>query len=174
GSLKNIIESRAWWPSMDYDLCAFVSACPNCQTHQRHRSTQEREEHQVVSDPFIQPFQRWGIDLIGILPETPSGNRWIITAVDYATGWPIAKAVKKATKDVIAEFIYDEIYMHFGAPQEIFTDGERISGLVVFSGIGRRLGRSIREQVHITHERTAKSNRSTESSDQCLGNCFLA
>ena len=54
GSLKNIIESRAWWPSMDYDLRAFVSACPNCQTHQRHRSTQEREEHQVVSDPFIQ------------------------------------------------------------------------------------------------------------------------
>src|SRR5438045_2822679 len=80
-------------------------------------ATQEREEHQVVSDLFIQPFQRWGIDLIGILPETPSGNRWIITAVDYVTGWPIAKAVKKATKDVIAEFIYDEIYMHFGAPQ---------------------------------------------------------
>src|SRR5437773_3352095 len=123
GSLKNIIESRAWWPSMDYDLRAFVSACPNCQTHQRHRSIQEREEHQVVSDPFIQPFQRWGIDLICILPQTPTRNRWNITAVDYATGWPIAKAVKKATKDVIAEFIYDEIYMHFGAPQEIFSDG---------------------------------------------------
>ena len=119
---------------MDYDLRAFVSACPNCQTHQRHRSTQEREQHQVVSDPFIQPFQRWGIDLIGILPETPSGNRWIITAVDYVTGWPIAKAVKKATKDVIAEFIYDEIYMHFGAPQEIFTDG----GKNLWAGVVQR------------------------------------
>src|SRR5437667_1799405 len=119
---------------MDYELRAFLSACPNCQTHQRHRSTQEREEHQVVSDPFIQPFQRWGIDLIGILPETPSGNRWIITAVDYTTGWPIAKAVKKATKDVIAEFIYDEIYMHFGAPQEIFTDG----GKNLWAGVVQR------------------------------------
>jgi len=31
--------------------------------------------------------------------------------------------VKSATKDVITDFIYDEIYMHFGAPQEIFMDG---------------------------------------------------
>ena len=27
------------------------------------------------------------------------------------------------SQDVIAEFIYDEIYMHFGASQEIFTGG---------------------------------------------------
>jgi hypothetical protein len=122
-SLKNVMESRAWWPSMNRDLKEFVAACPNCQTHQRHRSNQEREQHQVVTDPYIQPFQRWGIDLIGRLPVTPSGNKWIITAVDYATGWPIAKAIPKATKEAIAEFIYQEIYMHFGAPQEIFTDG---------------------------------------------------
>ena len=133
-SLKNVIESRAWWPSMDHDLRTFVAACPNCQTHQRQRKGQEKEDHRVVTDPYIQPFQRWGIDLIGILPESPSGNRWIITAVDYATGWPIAKAVKKATKDVIAEFIYDEIYMHFGAPQEIFTDG----GKNLWAGVVQR------------------------------------
>ena len=52
-----------------------------------------------------------------------SGNRYIITAIDYATGWPIAKAIRKATVETIAEFIHDEIYMHYGTPQEIFTDG---------------------------------------------------
>ena len=75
-----------------------------------------------MTDPFIQPFQRWGIDLIGRLPKTNDGNRWIITAIDYATGWPIAKAILKA-EEAIAEFIHDEIYMQYGAPQEIFTDG---------------------------------------------------
>jgi len=133
-SLKNVVESRAWWPSMDKDLREFVAACPNCQTHQRQRASQERERHQIISDPYIQPFQRWGIDLIGILPETPTGNKWIITAVDYATGWPIAKAVKSAKKEVIADFIYDEIYMHFGAPQEIFTDG----GKNLWAGVVQR------------------------------------
>ena len=38
-------------------------------------------------------------------------NRWIIIAIDYATD------------EAIAEVIYDEIYMHLGAPQESFTDG---------------------------------------------------
>ena len=57
------------------------------------------------------------------MPKTINGNRWIIVAVDYATGWPIAKAIPKATKEAIADFIHDEIYLHYGAPQEIFTDG---------------------------------------------------
>jgi hypothetical protein len=37
--------------------------------------------------------------------------------------WPLAKALPAATEDAIAEFIFHEIYMHYGAPQEIFTDG---------------------------------------------------
>ena len=122
-SLANILESRAWWPSIERDLKAFAAACPNCQIHQRQRRAQEKEYARIVTDPFIQPFQRWGIDLIGRLPMTAKGNRWIITAIDYATGWPIAKAIPKATEEAIAEFIYEEIYMHYGAPQEIYTDG---------------------------------------------------
>ena len=131
-SLSNIFESRAWWPTIEKDLKAFIAACPNCQVHQPHRRGVEREYAHIVSDKLVQPFQRWGIDLIGVLPKTRDGNRWIITAIDYATGWPIAKAVPKATEDAIAEFIFDEIYMHYGAPQEIFTDmGANLSGKVV-------------------------------------------
>jgi len=122
-NLANVLESRAWWPAMEKDIRQFIAACTNCQVHQRQRTSQEREHARVVSDPFIQPFQRWGIDLIGRLPKTMNDNRWIITAIDYATGWPIANAIPTATEDAIAEFIYDEIYMHYGAPQEIFTDG---------------------------------------------------
>jgi len=32
--------------------------------HRRQRGAQEREYGQLVTDPFIQPFQRRGIDLI--------------------------------------------------------------------------------------------------------------
>ena len=78
-----------------------------------------------MTDPFIQHFQRWGMDLIGRLPKTAKGNKWIITAIDYATGWPIAKAIPKATEEAIVEFILDEIYIHFGRPQEIFNDGRK-------------------------------------------------
>jgi hypothetical protein len=49
--------------------------------------------------------------------------RWIVTAVDYATGRPIAKAIAEATENAIANFIFHEIYIHFDTSQEIFTDG---------------------------------------------------
>ena len=115
-NLVNVLESRAWWPTIEKDIRQFIAACPNCQIHQRQHGSQEREHARLLADPIIRPFQRWGIDLIGRLPKTMDGNRWIITAIDYATGWPIAKAIPAA-------FIYNEIYLHYGAPQEIFTDG---------------------------------------------------
>ena len=115
------------------------------------------EYAQIVTDTSIQPFQRWGIDLIGVLPKTALGKRWIIVAVDYATGWPVAKAVAKATEDNIAEFIFNEIYMHFGAPQEIFSDGERSCG-EEFKRICTILGWYTREPAPITHGQTAKWN----------------
>lgn len=75
-------------------------------------------------DPFIQPFQRWGIDLIGVLPKAARGNQWIITAIDYATGFSVARAVSRMDEQVVAVFIYDEIYMHYRAPEEIFSNGD--------------------------------------------------
>jgi hypothetical protein len=136
--LANVLESRAWWPTMEKDVRAFIAACPNCQIQQRQRVTQERESNELISDPFIQPFQRWGIDLIGRLPTTMNGNRWIITAIDYATGWPTAKAIPVASEEAIADFIFTEIYMHYGAPQEIFTDGgKNLWGGVVQRYLGK-------------------------------------
>jgi hypothetical protein len=50
------------------------------------------------------------------------GNKWLLTAVDYSTNWPIARAVPEATAEAVADFIYEEIVMRFGCPSEILTD----------------------------------------------------
>lgn len=61
-----------------------------------------------------------------------NGNKWLITAVDYATNWPIAKALPVASKEAVANFIYEEIVIKFGCPVEIVTDrgANFCSGLV--------------------------------------------
>ncbi|KAE8211321.1 hypothetical protein CF327_g4927 [Tilletia walkeri] len=117
-------------------------ACAPCQVSARPNPNQEREEGVVVADTPFQPFERWGIEMIGMLPTSPDGNRWIVTAVDYATGWPLAKALPDAKAERIAEFIHDEIYMHYGAPREFVSDnGENFLADVVeklMSGLGSR------------------------------------
>jgi hypothetical protein len=127
-SFASALETRIWWPIMDADIPRFIAMCPNYPLVQRARSQKERELPQFMIDPFIQPFQHWGIDLSGILPKTTRGYRWIATTIDYAPGWPIAKAIANATEDVIANFIFHEIYMYFDTLQEIFIDwGSNIS-----------------------------------------------
>ena len=164
-NLANVLESRAWWPTLEKDLQQFIAACPNCQVQQRQQASQEREHARLVTDPFIQPFQRWGIDLIGRLPKTIYGNKWIITAVDYATGWPIAKAIPVATEDAIAEFIYDEIYLHYGAPQEIFTDG----GKNLWGGVVQRYLKKIKTLHKGTSPYHPRTNGKVERLNGIIG-----
>src|ERR1700689_1692661 len=153
---------------MEKDVCAFIAACPNCQIQQRQRVTQERESNELISDPFIQPFQRWGIDLISRLRTTMNGNRWIITAIDYATGWPIAKAIPVASGEAIADFIFTEIYMHYGAPQEIFTDGgKNLWGGVVQRYLGKIM--TLHKGTSLYHPRT---NKNVERLNGIVGTIF--
>jgi transposase InsO family protein len=163
--MMNLIETRACWPTMARDIQAFIQSCLNCQSAQRQRSSQEREYAQLPTNQLIEPFQRWGIDLIGILPVTAKGNWWILTAVDYATGWPLAKVLPHATEDAIAEFIFQEIYMHYGAPQEIFTDsGKNLWGGAVQQYLAKI--KTIHKGTSPYHPRT---NSKVESLNGLLG-----
>ena len=92
---------------------------------QRQWSTQEPEYAQLLTSRIIQSFQRWNIDLIDKLPKSKDDNEYIITAIDYATSWSIAKIIKRIIENEITNFIFHEIYMHYDASQEIFTDEDK-------------------------------------------------
>ena len=56
------------------------------------------------------------------MPKTAHGNRWILVAVDHCTNWVVAKATTNAEANTVAEFLYREIVLQFGAPTEILSD----------------------------------------------------
>ncbi|KAH9264821.1 hypothetical protein BASA83_011645 [Batrachochytrium salamandrivorans] len=66
-------------------------------------------------------FERWGIDFYGPMAETKSGNKYLITCIDYATRWVLAKPVKDMTESAVSAFLYD-LMMTYGAPFEIISD----------------------------------------------------
>ena len=47
-----------------------------------------------------------GIDLVGPLPKTKRGNRFIITLVDYFSKWPEAAALPSKSASDVALFLY--------------------------------------------------------------------
>ena len=47
-----------------------------------------------------------GIDLIGPLPVSDCGKKYIVTMIDYFSKWPEATALPDKTAKGVAQFIY--------------------------------------------------------------------
>lgn len=163
--LLGVVGSRGWWPKMRRDIQEFMKYCPACQIAQRSQQNLEREPQLHLASRTILPFDRWHIDLIGQLPKTPNGNRWIITAVDYATGWPLAKAIAVANQETIADFIHDEIFLPYGTPKEILSD----MGPNLLSGAVTHFVRKIGTRHRTTTPYHPRTNGKVERFNGLLG-----
>ena len=111
------MKTRYFWPQMFQDIRDYVKSCDNCQ--RRGRSKRNSPLHPI---PVGSPFYQIGIDYVGPLNRTKSGNKYIIVAMDYLTKWPEAKPVKEATAQETVTFIYEDIICHHGCPGKILTD----------------------------------------------------
>ena len=109
--LMRPIKYQEWWPSTDADVKGFLQYCPACQIARGPLSQQQKEPNMPQARDNIAPFKRWSIDLVEILPKMPNGIWWIITAINFAIGWPVAKAVWDATDKTIADFVHKDIFI---------------------------------------------------------------
>ena len=115
----SMLEPRYWWPTMRRDTEFWIKTCSSCQVN---KAQPTKHQHEMLPLNVPEAFSRWHLDFIGELPVSKKGNRWIITAVDSLTNWPIARSVPYASASAVADFLYEEIVMRFGCPAEIITD----------------------------------------------------
>ena len=64
-----------------------------------------------------------GIDLVGPLPKTLSGNKYIMTVTDFFSKWPEAKAIPTKEARNVAEFLYALFMRHGFCPYVISDQG---------------------------------------------------
>src|SRR6266498_6115384 len=67
-------------------------------------------------------FKRWGIDIVGPLPQTEEGYRYIVVAMDYFSRWSEARPLTHANVQQVAKFIYEEIICRFGTSRVLQSD----------------------------------------------------
>ncbi|KFM59016.1 hypothetical protein X975_20077, partial [Stegodyphus mimosarum] len=61
------------------------------------------------------------MDIVGPLPMTLSGHKYILVITDYFTRWPEAYALQNCSSETIIEKLELFIASH-GVPQHIITD----------------------------------------------------
>ena len=67
------------------------------------------------------PFRRIAMDIVGPLPRSRSGNRFVLIICDYATRFPKAIPMRSVDAVHVAEELL-VFCLRFGVPQEILTD----------------------------------------------------
>ena len=61
------------------------------------------------------------MDIVGPMPKSRSGKRFVLVVCDYATRYPEAVALRSIDAEHIAEELV-QIFSRVGVPQEILTD----------------------------------------------------
>jgi IS30 family transposase len=107
-----------FWPNMREDIRQFVQACQVCQ--KRDRKKGETELQPIKK--FPKPFYQVGMDVMGPLPITKSGKRYIVMAVDHFTKWVEIRALESNDAQSIASFFYEDVICRHGVPEILTTD----------------------------------------------------
>lgn len=102
----------------------YVQACAECQ--RRKRPTQAPSGLLQPLPCPSRPFERVGIDLIGPLHTSSSGNRWVVVAIDHLTRYAETSALPTATADDVATFFLTNILLRHGAPHTLLSDRGRV------------------------------------------------
>ena len=71
---------------------------------------------------MIEPFEKWAIDFIGPINPTSLSKKNVLVCTDFITKWVEAKAVSFATKRIVIDFLFTEIFTRSGVPKEIVSD----------------------------------------------------
>ena len=99
------VLQRFYWPTLRKDVADFVKRCETCQ-----KTSRVKPQHAPLIPLSIveEPFQRIAMDIVGPLPRSSSGNRYILVVCDYATRYPETMHARSAEEEegiLLREFL---------------------------------------------------------------------
>ena len=112
------IRRRFYWPGQKSDIVKWCSNCIACNS----RKSPPRNKAPLEVSHASRPLERIAMDIMGPLPETPRGNRYILVVGDYFTKWKEAYPLPDMEALSIAKVLVSEFICRFGVPDSIHTD----------------------------------------------------
>jgi transposase InsO family protein len=96
-----------------------IQRCVHCQ-----QSRPGPVVHQGLTENVSpqRPWQYVGIDVVGPLPRTNEGFEYLLTCVDWFTGWPEVFPMRTKTASEISRILYQEIFVRHGIPDFLISD----------------------------------------------------
>ena len=107
------IADKFFWPTMYPDVIQYVKSCAKCAARKTSYRHVQLPLHSIPRP--TEPFEALGIDVLGPLPLTKKGNRYILVVTDYHTRWPFAFAMKNQRAATIATLLIEQVFCQHDA-----------------------------------------------------------
>lgn len=107
------------WPTLTKDVSDYVRRCHACQ---RYKVTQAKPAGFMSPHEMVRPWTIVASDIIGPLPRSLKGNRYILVFLDTSTRWPIAIPLRTVKTSHVANCLRNEVVNIWGCPEILLTD----------------------------------------------------
>ena len=112
------LRERYYWNGMYAEAESYVKSCEVCQKTKYQTNLKKAPLKPLQIDEV---FGRYHIDLVGPMPETKEGYRYILVIRESATYWVELYPLKTQTSSEIAEALLDTFF-RFGPPRSLLSD----------------------------------------------------
>ncbi|KFD64451.1 hypothetical protein M514_23298 [Trichuris suis] len=131
------VRQRFYWPGYRTDARHYVNTCFHCQAR-NNPATTARAPLQLQR--VARPWQKVAIDIMGPLPPTENGNRYILVVMDCFTKFAEAFPLPNQEAKTVTAAEMDQLICRYGIPESIHTNQGRQFESEIFQMLCRELG----------------------------------
>ncbi|GFT76149.1 retrovirus-related Pol polyprotein from transposon 412 [Trichonephila clavipes] len=139
GVMKTLhrVRERFFWGKVRADVEQWCKSCDACSARKgpKIRSRGKLHRYNVGA-----PFERIAFDILGPLPRTVSGNKYLLVVMDYFTKWPEVYPIPDQESPTVAEAVVQHWISRYGVPLQLHSDQGRNFVSAVLKGVCELLG----------------------------------
>lgn len=113
------IRRQYKWKNMQRDVNEYIRNCIPCQ---RNKCSLRTKMPMEITDTANSPFDKVYLDIVGPLPITVTGKKYILTFEDDLTRFMDCYALDNCEAETVAEAFYNEIISRYRIPKVLVTD----------------------------------------------------
>ncbi|KAG5862597.1 hypothetical protein JTB14_017174 [Gonioctena quinquepunctata] len=114
------VSEHFYWPKMKADISSHVKRCKVCCENkpEQRKPAGLLTPHRVVD----RPFQLVCCDLIGPLPRSNRGFKFILVIVDNFSKFSLVIPLRNSTAKLVCTAVEDHLFLMFGPPKFLLSD----------------------------------------------------
>ena len=113
------VQDRYYWCGYHRDVEDWCRKCTVCQARMAPGKTPRAPLKKIRTGAR---FQRTSLDILGPLPVSNQGNRYILLITDYFSKWAEAVPLANIEACTVAQAFVEQFVSRFGVPSQVHTD----------------------------------------------------